>query len=553
MDLFREINDGFIIYVIEQRFAVGRGYEYFRQYKGKENYIQNDAAIKNRIRKILQWSQRNVPNVSELVSKCFSFYTSKSIVSIAEAISAFCKLFTVNSHQAVGPEVLDPIIIQEGEVTEKNLAQLIELHKESILQPVIIILLKDNDFDRAKQLLVHCPNGINAKFIRNSGETIMYRVINTGADNVASFIESYARQCYSTCSKTQRSILLNNTWNDNSYVHKYAPQLMKIRSSLLCEEKKAVRLDVNTIISDIQDELFSLGNNRILQMFECIARLSRVYCFDKAGEDMKIAYSLAKDCQNDLLLAHVYRYSHFLYKSRDEQIAKLWEAEEIFNAYEVEDHALYCRNNRLIHQFYSDNINMKEFRQLQQTAINNTPGLVGMCYIYNNLGVAYLYSGDPEQAIEYFHKGLDYARERIVQRLGLSVNILIAKTYMYEKTSEEELQKIMNYIFDSLESKEIPFISANYAVNLISIAVNQDISLARFLTEKYPVADLVCKAFSGNIMGSGSLKLQLARLNSLYDNILPVSYPQSVSSISGFRERFIERNGLNPAIFNAWL
>ena len=42
---------------------------------------------------------------------------------------------------------------QEGKILPRYINQVIALHKDSILRPVIIIILKDNDFDRAKQLL----------------------------------------------------------------------------------------------------------------------------------------------------------------------------------------------------------------------------------------------------------------------------------------------------------------------------------------------------------------------------------------------------------------
>ena len=47
----------------------------------------------------------------------------------------------------------------------------------------------------------------------NNGETEIYKVINCGAQDIDSFIDSFSRQCYSTCSKTKREILYNDEWN----------------------------------------------------------------------------------------------------------------------------------------------------------------------------------------------------------------------------------------------------------------------------------------------------------------------------------------------------
>ena len=50
--LFRENENDFTIYVVEQRFVVGRGLEYFKSFKGKPNYIDTDELAKKRLYKI---------------------------------------------------------------------------------------------------------------------------------------------------------------------------------------------------------------------------------------------------------------------------------------------------------------------------------------------------------------------------------------------------------------------------------------------------------------------------------------------------------------------
>ena len=164
---FQESEYGFMVYVVEQRFAVGRGAEYFRSFKGKKNLIDTNHMMKKRISIILRWIQKNVPNVADVIEGIYGYKAPIDLVSI---ISSFSKLFAVEEHQAAGPEVIDPIIIQEGSVLPKYLNQMIALHKGSILRPAIIILLKDNDFERAKSVLSGCPNGCYLKLIRNSGD-----------------------------------------------------------------------------------------------------------------------------------------------------------------------------------------------------------------------------------------------------------------------------------------------------------------------------------------------------------------------------------------------
>ena len=51
---FQESEYGFMVFVVEQRFAVGRGAEYFRSFKGKENLIDTNRKMRKRISNILK-------------------------------------------------------------------------------------------------------------------------------------------------------------------------------------------------------------------------------------------------------------------------------------------------------------------------------------------------------------------------------------------------------------------------------------------------------------------------------------------------------------------
>ena len=106
-DFFKENDSAFTIYVVEQRFVTGRGVDYFRSYKGKANYIDTDEVMKKRLTGILGKITKHIPNITELVDKCFGISNS---VPLLDIISALSKLFSVNEHQAAGPDVIDPII-----------------------------------------------------------------------------------------------------------------------------------------------------------------------------------------------------------------------------------------------------------------------------------------------------------------------------------------------------------------------------------------------------------------------------------------------------------
>lgn len=547
--------EGFTVYVVEQYFTVGHGKEYFNSYKGKENFISTEAKIKKRINVILRWIHKNLPNIYDLVE----VVVKPSRVNIKDAIIALCTLFTLNEHQAAGPEVLDPIIIEEGKINKKYLSQIITLHQKSVLCPSIIILLKDNNFDRAKDILTGCPNGINIKYIKNNGKHEHFKIINEGANTVEKFLEAYTMQCFSTCSKTKKNVLMNDDWAQNKHIDKYNPVMFQIRAKILEDEKEDITQEVDEIINSIDTTSYiDLKDATLSKSILCMSKLFRIYCHDFGGEDIYDAWNLATELDNDILKAHVYRYSHFFpNKTREEKQAMLFEAEKTFKDYGINDHAIYCRNNALIHQLHTNRFSAKDFIEMQEEAVYSVPGMVGLSHIFNNTGVACLLKGDSEQAIEFFSKGIERAKSdhRNVQRCALKTNYFLALAYAYEAIPEKELRLTMDLIKNSMQGR-VPHLAAIYIMNIIVIAVKQDKNLATDLINKYLVKQFIQIGLNVPTMSSGQLYLQLQYLETNYKNILPIydfNIPNQLSSVSGSRRDFIVSYGFNPMIFNIWI
>jgi len=557
--LFRHTDNVFTVFVVEQRFVVNKGWEYFRSYQNTKNFFDSDEKVRKRFRKIIEVMEKGVAPVANLIGM---FAMPIRTLSIAEIITSLSKLFSVTERQVAGPEVMDPIILQEGDVTKKTITKLIHLHKDSIIRPSIIILLKDNDFERAKKILAECPHGINIKMIRNSGEEEVHKVINCGAEDIDSFISSFAEQCYSTCSKTKKEILLNTAWSENTIVSEFAPQLLKIRTNLLFDEKEEIRNDLNVLV----DELISKGQNlserdeRLIQSLVFTAKLYRVFCNDSGSSDIIEAERLATSLNNELLLAQVYRYAYFLPNCTEERRRELYEAgHAIFRRNGMEDHAIYCTNNKLIRQFYSEKIFPEEFRAMQVEAVNNVPGLVAMSHIYNNVGVAYLYCGQASVAIDFFNKGLDYAlyQDRIVQNLAIESNKMIAECYSYATIDENRLRLLMRRIFDGMGIEKMPFLSADYVLNILSVANKQNPRLGDELINTFPVKKLINASFARNYMGSAERLLQIRYLALKFPQFQALvdscSIPNIKVAAEGRRAEFIAQYGLSPFDFATWL
>lgn len=554
---FKESDNMFTIYVVEQLFAVERGAEFFQFYKGKPNFIDTNANMRKRIGNILRKINKHVPDTTELIKTCFGI---SSPLGLLDVITILSKLFCVNEHQAAGPDVIDPIIIQEGDITPKYINQIISLHKSSILRPVIIILLKDNDFDRAKTMLSGCPHNTLVKMIKNSGETELYKVLNCGVDNPDDFLDAFACQCFSTCSNTKRDILCNEEWAEDSFLKLYSPQILRLRTNLLFRDKTLAKSDINNLITELETLEYngSVFDQKLIRSFECILKLFRLFCNDGGTQDISDALNIAQELNNDILLAHVYRNAYFLKGiPYSEKLNLMDKAYDIFSKSGLMDHAIYSKNNKLVRQFDTDTVSVYDFLSLQEEAIYNVPGLVGMSHILNNTGAALLISGHPDQAIEYFNKGLDYAYrpERSIQRIALLSNRLIAKAYCFDEIKENELKIVLNQIFDNKEVLNLPFLSARYALNIVSVGFSQNPQLGHELLTQYPVGKLIQDSLNNHKLGSGQLLIQAHTLMEKYgsiDSLSNLHRSEHFLEAMGIRKNFIIKSTYNPCSFSTW-
>lgn len=559
--LFREHSKSFTIYVVEQKFVLGQGHDFFKSYRGDPNYIDTDKMAQNFIHKILSWINKRIPSIGEMIKACFN---DLSPVGIVDIVIAFSKLFMTQEHQAAGPDSIDPIIIQEGKVLKTYINQIVNLYQNSIWAPAIIILLQDNNFERAKEMLSDCPHGIQVKFIRNNGKHELSKIINVGAKNVQGFITAFSQQCFSTCSNTAHNVLINKEWAEDSKIKYYVPRLMKYRTNLLCDEKNEIRPHISACILELESTLktqkLSQQDTVLLQNFLCVLKIYRVFCNDYGGKDIEDALYLAKKLENDLFEAYVYKYSFFLDNTNlEEQNDLLQKAYDIFIKNQMYDNAIYCKNNQLVRQFDTGRIKPKEFSDMIGEATSEVPGLVGMPHLYNNTGIAYMMNAQPDLAMEYFDSGLEYVKtiDRSVQRIALLENKLITKSYYNEKIEFSEIEKLMIQIFDGMVNNEqLPFISSRYAMNLLIIASRKRVDWAKELISRFEITELMNSGLTDNAIGSGQLLAQLDYMDKKFPELDLKSeciIPQKIMPVTGQRQKFIQKSGLNPFYFFTWL
>lgn len=231
----------------------------------------------------------------------------------------------------------------------------------------------------------------------------------------------------------------------------------------------------------------------------------------------------------------------------------------IFKRNTMEDNAIYCKNNMLIEQFYTNSIRAEEFREMQIEAVNNVPGMVALSHIYNNVGVAYLYCGQTETAIDFFVRGLEYARnnDRIVQNLAIESNKMLAENYSFTTIDDNKIRLLMRRIFDGMGMTKLPFLAADFALNVLTVALKQNRHLGKELIETYPIQKLINKSFRTNLMNAGERYQQVQYLCTHFheecSGFTECKIPDRLNISSGKRAEFIINYGLNPFDFEIWL
>lgn len=184
--------------------------------------------------------------------------------------------------------------------------------------------------------------------------------------------------------------------------------------------------------------------------------------------------------------------------------------------------------------------------------------MVGITHIFNNVGVAYLYSGQPMKAIDVFNHGLEHAvyQNRIVQKLAIESNKMIAESYSFSIIDETRIKLFFRQVFDGMGIYRLPFLAADYVLNVLSVAFRQNQSLGIELLNSFPIKELVNESFKRNLMCASERILLLQFLSSKYSsfNLLEKCNIPNINIIaSGKRKEFIIRYGFNPFEFSTWM
>ena len=223
----------------------------------------------------------------------------------------------------------------------------------------------------------------------------------------------------------------------------------------------------------------------------------------------------------------------------------------------MDDQAIYCKNNMLIEQFYSDKVYPSEFNDLLSEAVNNVPGMVGLTHIFNNVGVAYLYSGQSDIAIDIFNKGIDHAvyQNRLLQKLALESNKMIAESYSFSIIEKKRIRLFFRQLFDGMGTNRLPFLTADFALNVLSVSLRQNDHIAEEIINDFPIVELVNNSFNNSMCVSERILL-LQYITAKYSSVNLMNLcniPKINIEAFGKRKEFILRYGFNPFEFSTWM
>lgn len=546
----------FTVFVFSPELTNGLAYDFIGKYKNTPNYIDDENSAKRVIDTIFSVIEKYIQPIVNIVAPfCSAAIDTPVILNNDNYLFYSTQLLTSQEHKAIGLNKLNPIILSKKNLSIKFINKLANIFYNSPLKPTIIILENNNYLDITENYK-NFPTNTLIKHIDNSLNITESIIFNEGVENYNEFINCIADRCFDTCANTNYRLLINNEFNDN-IIKKYTTELFQIHTNLLYDRKEIVENELAQIIEELNTLLNEQNtNNTYVKFYLCIALINETFCNDYGGNNITTALEISNELNNAVLKAHIDRYCDFLPNiSLDEKNKKFIEAENIFNNNRMFDHAFYCRNNKYVDSFSSNNIDCNKFQTLVTEAKSKVPGMCGLVHIINNAGVAFLYERKYYDAIDCFNDGISRItnNDRMVQKSALEINKIIAEFCISHQIQKDEFVRIMDEINSNID-KKLYFIKARYYMNLVSMAYQYDSKFGNYLLNEYDIVDLVNKCILQNKIGAIQLQNQIKFLEYYIDfpkekfSILSTTYP-----LQGKRMEFILTKGLNPFHFKTWL
>ena len=463
-----------------------------------------------------------------------------SKVTINELSIEFSKAQNMNRIAYRGYNDRDVFVIREDGITGQLFARFFEpltrIPKSS--QPLIFVE-PNTDIKSLKKNLETCSDKI--EFVDFCGEKASESFWPTApCSSDADFLSLFSNQCFDTIARTPDTAI-KQLFSQADGAQSIALELLHIRSLILSRERHHLSSHIEAKVREIEsseEDLTTRHDYDHILFFRALMKLSLLFCTEDPNDTFDHALAVAAYLNNDLLSAYCLRYANFLNANGHFKAHCLQRAEAVFEKYELYDHFIYSRNNRILTTFRLDAGTDCSFKDLLESIDEYEPDIHRKEDLLFNAGVEQLIESAFDQAYDYFLETSKIGGRSLIEA-NAHLCMMMCKTLDHQKISEDDVIKLISYIDSTIDPKNQYHIT-NLILNLMTIAKKNNLDIAPNFWGIERLAIGIATDVRDTLQSNEFLASKLG----LYSATTPKQI--------GRKGRFVEQTGFSPCYFFVW-
>jgi hypothetical protein len=399
--------------------------------------------------------------VSEIFEQVkFKIKNSAEFIIAQNANRTHCRTFSND----------DVFYIKQDKITPTQFARFLEPFCDvaSKYQPLILIEA-DHSFPKLKKSLANCPDSLNLVEYSN-GQGKVTAIKSSGVSELKEFVRLYSDNCFAAIARTSME-----DWNkllpNSEVILKIAQDLLLIRAKLMHEDRFAVTPIIRQILGAVEKNEEHICNQENYDSFlfiRALLKLNLLFCTESPQGTLDHAVAVSAALDDPLLKAYALRFANFIEGNGFLKCHLLQRAEAIFEQNHIPDHALYCRNNRLVTAFRMDQILTNEFDNVADGIEELTPFLHRREDVFYNAGFNRLLQKDYEGAFKWFTRADDDSARALISA-SARVAKLIVRHLDGQTVAFDELDATANFLMQSVDPRNVYHVT-NLKLNLLVLA-----------------------------------------------------------------------------------
>jgi tetratricopeptide (TPR) repeat protein len=481
-----------------------------------------------------------VRDAAEGVEKVSRTIFSDSTVSLSAFGPIVAKSFAQNVHTYSAPQLDSVIEISEDAIACEDFCYFFEGFKglQISLFPIIIIYPTGSSESLISGKLNRLPSEFFTREISARGQLKEHFSLQRVEVELNRSIPDLYRDMASTALALTRGPLPTSSSSNNDTLW---IEYTRLRGGGVEKGKFSTLKDANSLRSKLLDATSSPSRrmDSVVQYTLAFVNLWLLYCTERDPGLLKQAHGISESLKDSMLEAHVLRLSSMFKKDATNYRAQLDRAASIFTENESPDYAMFCLNNKLVANFYTNDNTVDDYHLIIEGILPLIPTIRGAEIIYNNAGIAHLIDNRLESAIDLFQKGLALNSQIPVVRLGLLINKAIAH-FLSGDDVGNDVRVALNFASRRVDQ--------NYEYQLANAIFN---SIAMVDRGSDVWSELIEKAKALNLFQKVET---FDDTTSLFDPLSKAGlYGGRLQQHPGKRGTFISRFGLIPMIYHTWL